>query len=232
MSMAGESFTMRRVLSLKLLALGLLAACVTVNVYFPAAEAEQAADRIIDAVTSKPAAAQPQESKPEEQKPPAEPGQAPPRSSGLAPAAPRAGAMLPAAAARLLDLLVPAAYAQASANIDVSTPQIRAITASLQQRFADLQKYFASGAIGLTADGSVDVRDQNAVPLAERATVKRLVAEDNRDRAALYAEIARANGHPEWEADIRRIFARRWVERGAQPGWYYQDSSGKWVQKG
>jgi len=32
--------------------------------------------RIIDAVTSKPAAAQPQESKPEEQKPPAEPGQA------------------------------------------------------------------------------------------------------------------------------------------------------------
>ena len=57
---------------MELLALGLLAACVTVNVYFPAAEAEQAADRIIDAVTSKPAA-QPQESRPQEQKPPAEP---------------------------------------------------------------------------------------------------------------------------------------------------------------
>ena len=37
--------------------------------------------------------------------------------------------------------------------------------------------------------------------------------------------------HPEWEADIRRTFARRWVERGAQGGWYYQDASGKWVQK-
>jgi uncharacterized protein YdbL (DUF1318 family) len=69
------------------------------------------------------------------------------------------------------------------------------------------------------------------VPLAERAVVKRLVAEDNRDRSTLYAEIAKANGHPEWEADIRGIFARRWIERGAQPGWFYQDASGSWKQK-
>ena len=34
-----------------LLVLALLAACVTVNVYFPAAEAQHAADKIIDAVT-------------------------------------------------------------------------------------------------------------------------------------------------------------------------------------
>ena len=65
------------------------------------------------------------------------------------------------------------------------------------------------------------------VPLAERATVKRLVAEDNNDRKTLYAEIAKANGHPEWEGDIRKTFARRWVERGAKPGWYYQDAGGE-----
>jgi len=75
------------------------------------------------------------------------------------------------------------------------------------------------------------VRDPNAAPLAERATVKRLVAEDNRDRTSLYAEIARANGHAEWEADIRKTFARRWIETGANPGWYYQDAGGKWMQK-
>ena len=43
---------MKRLIPFKLLVLGLLAACVTVNVYFPAAAAEQAADRIIDTVTS------------------------------------------------------------------------------------------------------------------------------------------------------------------------------------
>ena len=43
---------MRRMLPL--LILGLLSACVTRNVYFPAAEAEHAADRIIDKVTNQP----------------------------------------------------------------------------------------------------------------------------------------------------------------------------------
>ena len=123
------------------------------------------------------------------------------------------------------------AHAQANANIDISTPEIRAITASMQARFEQLQKYFASGAVGLTSNGLIELRDQASVPLAERAVVKRLVAEDNRDRNTLYAEIAKANGHPEWEADIRGIFARRWIQRGAQPGWYFQDADGSWKQK-
>ena len=134
-------------------------------------------------------------------------------------------------AGAVLERLVPAAHAQQSADIDISSPEIRAITASMQARFAQLEKFFSSGAVGLTANGLIEIRDPNAAALAERALVKGLVAEDNRDRNALYAAIARANGHPEWESDIRGTFARRWVERGAQPGWYYQDGSGNWRQK-
>ena len=210
---------MKRLIPFKLLMLGLLAACVTVNVYFPAAAAEQAADRIIDTVTSQPGGAKSNET---------EPAKTPPHSR-LAP--PNEQPVLLAAAGALLDLLIPVAEAQAAPNLDISDPQIRAVTASMQQRFGDMKKYFDSGVIGLTADGQVAIRDQNAIPLAERAVVARLVAEDNRDRGTLYGELARANKHPEWEADIRRTFARRWVERGAQAGWYYQDGSGKWVQK-
>ncbi len=210
---------MKRLLPLKLMMLALLAACVTVNVYFPAAAAEQAADRIIDTVTSQPGGTKPREE---------DPNKTPPHSQ-LTP--PREPAVLLAAAGAFLNLIIPAAQAQGTPNLDISDPQIRAVTASMQQRFADLKKYFDSGVIGLTADGQVAVREPGAIPLAERAVVTRLVTEDNRDRATLYAELARANKHPEWEADIRRTFARRWVERGAQPGWYYQDSSGRWVQK-
>jgi uncharacterized protein len=209
---------MRRLLPFKLLALScLLAACVTVNVYFPAAAAEQAADRIIDTVTS-------QQKSNENSTQPKSPPQSRAAPVGEQP-------MLLAAAGALLNLLIPAAEAQGSPNLDVSGPEIRAVTGSMQQRFGQLQKYFASGVIGLTSDGLIAVRDQNAVPLAERATVTRLVTEDNRDRETLYAELAKANKHPEWEPDIRRTFARRWVERGAQGGWYYQDAGGKWVQK-
>jgi uncharacterized protein len=199
---------MRRLLPLKIVLLSLtIAACVTINVYFPAAAAEKAADQIIDAVTGHGGAAAP-----------------------TTRVSPVHESLWLVAAGRVLSVMIPAAYAQ-SANLDVSTPEVRVLTASLQQRFGQLSKYFDSGVVGLTADGMVDVRDQNAVPLAERVLVKRLVAEDNRDRASLYAEIAKGNAHPEWEADIRRTFARRWIERGAQPGWYYQDASGAWKQK-
>jgi uncharacterized protein len=218
---------MQRVLPFKLALTLLLAACVTVNVYFPSAAAEKAADQIIDTVTrGKTSSAEPQESGKQDGSAEKSP------QSSIVPASQQDTPVLVAALGQVLELLIPAAHAQANnANLDISTPQIRAVTGSMQQRFSQLEKYFASGAIGLKSDGLIEVRDQNAIPLAERAVVKRLVTEDNADRTTLYAEIARANGHPEWEADIRKIFARRWVERGAQPGWYYQDASGNWVRK-
>jgi len=208
---------MRRLIPLKLMLLSLgIAACVTINVYFPAAAAEKAADQIIDAVTSRGGAV------------PVAPPVAPPTSRAIPDTQP---ALLAVVADRVIGLLIPTAHAQQAANLDVSTPEVRALTASMTQRFTQLTKYFASGAVGLTADGMIQVRDANAAPLAERAVVTRLVAEDNRDRTSLYAEIAKANGHPEWEPEIRRTFARRWIERGAQPGWYYQDAAGAWTRK-
>jgi uncharacterized protein len=210
----------RRVLPVKLaLASFMIAACVTVNVYFPAAEAERAADRAIDVVKGEPASSgtQPQRERGDSETTRVVPGFVEPP-------------VLVAALGRALEMLVPAAHAQ-QANIDISSPEVKAILGSMAQRYqGELKKYFASGAIGYAANGDIAVRDQNAVPLTERATVKRLVAEDNSDRASLYAAIAKANGHPEWESDVRQTFARRWVER-ADPGEYYQDTGGNWVQK-
>jgi uncharacterized protein YdbL (DUF1318 family) len=224
-----EERTMRRVLPLKLLLAVLLAACVTVNVYFPAAAAEKAADQIIDTVTGQSGTAQPQNSNQGSSQKPQGSTQRP-GASQLAPLERQGTNVLLVAAGNLLELLVPAANAQAGANLDVNTPEIRAVTGSMQARFGQLKPFFDTGAVGLTADGHVEVRDANAVPLAERANVKRLVAEENRDRDALYAEIAKANGHPEWKSDIQNTFARRWIERAA-PGTYHQDSGGAWKQK-
>jgi uncharacterized protein YdbL (DUF1318 family) len=228
---------MRRLLSLKIALVSLMmAACVTINVYFPAAAAEKAADQIIDAVTSQGAANPGATTSPGGAPPKAAPAPqgTPPTSStttpGLQPVGVQQEPMLTLVAAHLLDLLVPAASAQ-EANLDVSTPEVRAITASMQDRFAQLARYFDSGVVGLTSNGLVAVREAGSVPLAERASVQQLVAADNRDREALYAAIAKANAHPEWESQIRSTFARRWIERAAKPGWYYQNTAGAWVQK-
>jgi uncharacterized protein YdbL (DUF1318 family) len=118
----------------------------------------------------------------------------------------------------------------AQANLEINTPAIAALQTSMQQRHAQLAGFYASGAVGLTRDGNIALRDANAVPLPQRQQVNSLIAAENQDRAALYREIARANGRPEWENDIRATFAQRWIQK-AQPGWYYQNAGGVWARK-
>lgn len=190
----------------------LLTACVTVNVYFPAAAAEQAADKFVKDVYG--------ESNNGE-------------SGGKQPPAPDQqgyrGDHLSGFAVALADLLIPSAHAQ-QPDINIATPGINKLKASMQARHAALSAFYNSGAIGMTNNGLLAVRDAKAIPLKDRNRVNKLVADENRDRNLLYAEIAKANGHPEWEAQIRSIFAQRWVAN-APAGWWYQSAGGGWTKK-
>ncbi len=183
--------------------------CVTINVYFPEAAAQKAADQFIGTVldSNAPVPA------PQKDQPPA------PAKDGNQPSA------------MLLDLLIPAAYAADTPNIRIQTATTEAIHDRMRQRFHDtLAPLFNSGAVGFTKDGLVAVRDAAKVPMDQRAAVNAAVADENRDRDALYREVANANNHPEWETQIRATFAKGWIER-ARAGWYYQDASGAWKQK-
>jgi uncharacterized protein YdbL (DUF1318 family) len=126
--------------------------------------------------------------------------------------------------------LLSSGLALAAADIEINTPAIAALKASMQSRHNQLAAHYASGAVGLTRDGLVALRAASTVPLAERQALNTLVAAENQDRNALYREIARANGRPEWESEIRSTFAERWIAK-AQPGWYVQNASGAWVKK-
>ncbi|MFZ2236645.1 MAG: DUF1318 domain-containing protein [Dokdonella sp.] len=195
---------MRKLIAASIFTLaGVLAACVTINVYFPAAEVNAAAQQFVeDVISGAPSKAEQPEQKPVPVKNP--------------------GTML-------LDLLVPSAYAQA--DIAVQTPQIRAIQLRMKERFdSSLSGYLSSGTIGLGNDGYVAVRDAASVPLSKRAALNQAVADENRDRKAVYSEIASANGNAAWEDKIRASFAKQWQQQ-AKPGWYYQDDSGAWKQK-
>ncbi|TCV81294.1 hypothetical protein EDC63_12444 [Sulfurirhabdus autotrophica] len=118
----------------------------------------------------------------------------------------------------------------AAADLEVNTPAISSIKQSMQDRHGQLAEFYTSGAVGLTRDGQIAVHDAGLVPLSKRQQVNSLVADENRDRSALYREIARANGHPEWESEVRSTFADRWVSKAAS-GWWYQNGSGSWVKK-
>ena len=188
-------------------AMFIVAACVTINVYFPAAAAEKAAEQFVGEVLGEP------------------------REEGslFKPLELLQDSLL-LASTGVLDALVPSAHAQ-QAKIDINTPQINSIKARMAQRQrSSLNSLFDAGAVGFSNDGLVTIRDRAAVPLSERRSLESVVADENRDRKAVYREIAVANGHPEWEQDIRDTFAREWV-KNARRGWYYQESGGAWRQK-
>src|SRR5688572_23741715 len=97
---------MRRVLPLKIaLASLLIAACVTINVYFPAAAADKAADQVIDNITGA-----------------GKGSTATPPQSFLAPA--EEHGVLMVAFGDMLNALVPAAHAQGAESLNVSSPAI------------------------------------------------------------------------------------------------------------
>ena len=187
----------------------MLMSCVTINIYFPAAAAERAADEIIEDVWGPAAEQLKQQQDGSDQQSQVKPND----SYNIA----------------LMALNWLVSPASAEANINVSSASITAIQTKMKARHGQLKPYYASGAVGLTANGLVTVRDAKAVSLKDRNKVKGLVADENNDRNALYAEIARANGHPEWKADIQSTFARRWVSNAAA-GWWYQQGSA-WLQK-
>jgi uncharacterized protein YdbL (DUF1318 family) len=185
----------------------ILAACVTINVYFPAAAAERAAEKFVGDVLGEPN----------------EDG------SLFDPLDLPAGVVF-IAVTGLVDFLVSDAQAQ-QAEIEINTPQINAIKARMAERQRmHLDALFDAGAIGFSSDGLVTIRDRSAVSLSERRSLESVVADENRDRNAVYREIAVANGHPEWEKEIQETFAQEWA-RNARRGWFYQDSSGAWQQK-
>ncbi len=133
----------------------------------------------------------------------------------------------------LLRLTAGQAYAQgdAVAAPEVTNPAIRKIIDSRAARLAELNRFKASGAIGETNKGDVAVRNLDSLDLRDRAAVQRLVKSENKDRDALYKEIAAAKSVDLSQAPrIRATYAATLREK-AKPGDWIQMPDGTWRQK-
>lgn len=181
------------------------AACVTVNIYFPAAAIQKAADEIVDDVRGTGDQKQPQ---PEEKKND--------KQSGIIDS--------------IRQFAGPKeAYAQI--NVEVSTPAIRSLKQAMKDNFPQLKPFYDRGAIGENNMGLVEQRDAGSLNLKEKADLNRFVGQENNNRNALYSEIMRAN---KLGADslpkIQRLFANSWRDK-SQPGWWIQNDGGGWEKK-
>jgi uncharacterized protein len=182
----------------------LFSGCVTVNIYFPAAAVQRAADEIVKETWGGP-------------------------SSTLERVQPQS--LRRFAPDWSLSFSLPAAAFAQEADINVSNPAIRGLKESIKRRSAAIKPYMDKGNAGITQDGLLTVRNTDGLNLKERAEVQQLIEAENRDREALYVEIAKANNIPaEAIPKIKGIFARSWTDQ-AQPGWWIQDAQGTWKKK-
>lgn len=177
-----------------------LTACVTVNIYFPAAEVEKAAERIVDDVYG------------EEN---GEPGN---ESSDQS------------AWKRFVAWLGPnQAWAQDATS--VSNAAIRGLKQTISKHHQQLKPFYDQGAVGITRDGYLEVRDTSGLNLGQVAKLRKLVQEDNESRRQLYKEVAAALDLEQSQVSrVEEIFARQWRDK-AKSGWWVQQDNGSWSRK-
>jgi uncharacterized protein YdbL (DUF1318 family) len=179
-----------------------IAACVTVNIYFPAAAVQKAADEIVENVRKI--------EKKEEQKPEQ-------KQMNLF--------------QEIKRLSWAPAEAHAQINIEVSTPAIRALKDSMRERFPQLKPFYDKGSIGENNVGLLETRDISGLNLKEKADLNRLVDSENKDRKSLYTEIIKANKlGQENLLQVQKIFANSWRDK-SQSGWWIQNDKGGWEKK-
>jgi len=192
---------------LKFLMLGVIVfiiSCVTVNIYFPAAEVQKAADVIVEDVRQ---LDKKQEQKPQEQQ------------------------KLNQYYQKLKKLSWGMAEAYAQIDIEVTTPAIRALKDSIKARFPQLKPFYDKGNVGESNTGFLENRDLGNMSLKEKADLSRLIEQENKDRKDLYAEIMKANKFgPDVLPQIQKIFANSWRDK-SQSGWWIQKDSGEWEKK-
>lgn len=218
MSLSNQRIMKKPPLSLWLLSF-LLVACVTVNVYFPAPAVDAVAEKMVKEIWS----GMDQEGKKTDSPPPI------PNKTPADNTTPHSQWTPASVLTAWLDWMVQPAYAEADMN--VSTATIRQLQERLRGRAVDhLKPFLYQGTVGINQQGDMEIRNEEELPLKNRAELRRWVKADNQERAALYHEIAIANNHPEWEGEIRSRFALKWASE-AQKGWWVQNSQGQWQKK-
>ncbi len=182
-----------------------LSACVTINIYFPAAAAEKVADEIIQGIQNE-------------------------AETELETNEPEATLLINDTVSTLLkaglNFIIPSAHA--AADLSVNTAEIRQLRAQMKSRFPQLNRFYQSGQLGIQSNGYLATHGK--IALKDKNLLNKLINAENANRKQLYQLIANANGHPEWFNKIQATFAKRWLNH-AKKGWWIQNQAGKWQKK-
>ena len=174
--------------------MALALACVTVNIYFPAAQVEKTAEEIVKDVYGEK----------EQPKKPKAPGDKSSLGVMLAWLGPRS--------------------AHAAEATTVSNAAIRNLKNNIKARHGQLQPFYQKGNLGINKDGFLDVRETKGLNMPQVAKLRRLVAAENNDRKRLNQEVAKALKQPQNVGKVQKIFADKWRGEAPGGWWIQADN--------
>jgi uncharacterized protein YdbL (DUF1318 family) len=210
-----EDKRMKRLIALAIGCAAVLAACITINVYFPEAAVKELSQQIEDEVQKTAA------------------GEATPVPEPTPVAQSDEGAS-ESLLSCILSLGATTAYAAEDqvAAPEITNPAIRKIIDSRAARLDAINALKAEGVIGESNQALLVIRNLDAIQgLKERADAQKLVKDENADREQLFKEIAAAkNVDLAQLPQIQATYAETLREM-AHPGDWIQLPDGSWVQK-
>jgi len=208
---------MKRSIVIGLGCAAVLAACITINVYFPEAAVKELSQQIEDEVQKK-----------------AEGEPTPAPEPTPTPVAPSDGGASESLLSYILSFGATTAYAAQDqvAAPEITNPAIRKIIDSRAARLDAINALKAKGVVGESNQALLVIRNLDAIQgLKERADAQKLVKDENADREQLFKEIAAAkNVDLAQLPQIRATYAAT-LRENAHPGDWIQLPDGSWVQK-
>lgn len=156
-------------------------ACVTINIYFPAEKVESVAGEIVDDIRNRKGSEE--------------------------------GATMKKERFSLRKDIIAffCSYAMADEITTVSNPTIRELKKRMKSRYRQMKPYYQKQMLKEGDDGYVSLGKTGGLGLKEKRDLKNLVDAENKDRKALYAEIAKALKIESSQINkIAEIFAKEW----------------------
>ncbi len=179
----------------------MLTACVTINIYFPAAEVQKTAEDIVKDVRGADATKINKS--------------APETSKDTGP----------------VSMIMGCSEAWAAKELDVSNATIRTLKNRIKENYPQLRKWLAQGVLGEGYNGFIVMKNQGGLNLKARISAKRVMEEENSSRKALYQAVAQALNIPSSQvARVGKIFAQQW-QRAVPRGTWIETAPGKWVRR-
>jgi hypothetical protein len=211
---------------------GLLAACaiITVNVYFPEKAVKEAYKSLDDLLLNNAVEKQPEVDKQPGGEPTPAPAPAPDKPQG------RLFDRLPSFS--LVDVARAAEnYADELAVELASMPEVLKAYDEMNRRLPRLTALFDSGAVGLTSQGLIAVRDKSKTAPQDEG----LISAENQSRKTVVSSMAKAilkitkvaESKPALDQVLGKAAATYAETKrdAARPGWWYQLPNGRWLQK-